>query len=189
MFKATGALMKPLVFCLNLFIFCYFLSLAFNTPSIAQQDNSLSSSCPNFIDCIFMRDPIRVQQFIDEGADINMQNPYGNTVLMFAADAGDIDTLVFLLDLDANPDIININSYTPLIAASKNEHLDIVALLIEAGADVTIKNFENRTAFYYIMQAIRNMGIYEDPDRLDKLLEIAVALREKERENQNEKNN
>ena len=129
-----------------------------------------------------MRDPIRVQQFIDEGASINMQNPYGNTFLMFAAGEGNIDTLVFLLNLEADPDILNIYGYTPLIAASKNGHLDIVDLLIEAGADVTIKNLENRTAFYYIMNAIRYMAIYEDPDKLDRLLEIAVTLREKERE-------
>ena len=117
--------------------FCVFCSLNFicNIFSIAQEESLPSSDCPNIVDCLFTRNATRVQQFIDEGVNINIQNPYDNTLLILVADYGYADMVTVLLNGKADPDIRNIDGSTALMAASRNSHLDIVNLLIEAGAD------------------------------------------------------
>ena len=88
------------------FIFCS-LNLMFNIFSIAQENSPTSSDCPNIVDCLFTRNATRVQQFIDEGVNINIQNPYDNTLLILVADYGYADMVTVLLNGNADPDIRN----------------------------------------------------------------------------------
>ncbi len=91
-----------------------------------------------------------VKILIDAGADINKQNKLGGTALSVAAFNEDKEILKLLIDNN-----INLNSklkkdgHTPLICASHENNTDIVKILVEAGADVNIKDNDNMTALNY----------------------------------------
>jgi serine/threonine-protein phosphatase 6 regulatory ankyrin repeat subunit B len=102
-----------------------------------------------------------VKRYLDEGADINAY--YNNaTGLMYASQNGHTEVVRLLLDRGANPNLgkleypstqlqpgqISTSSFssggledwaTPLYWASKNGHADIVKLLLEKGADASIR--------------------------------------------------
>ena len=71
-----------LIAYLRFFIVFCFLNLIFNTLSIAQVDNlSSNDNCPNIVDCLFMRNATKVQEFIDQGTiNINIQKPSGQYI-------------------------------------------------------------------------------------------------------------
>ena len=162
-----------------IFVF-HFLSII-SIPAIAQESSPLPD-CYNLADCLLKENSTRAREFIDKGVEVDIQNPHGNTLLMFFADHGYLDIVTTLVNAGADPDIQNDMGQTPLMAASGKGYSDIVNVLLEAGADVTIEDNSGNTAFYYAISTITNNDPYEDPEKLDRLLEIAVTLRKKERE-------
>ena len=77
-----------------------------------------------------------VRWYLTIGVDPNTQAEYdGNTLLMFASNAGHLEVVRLLLEYGANPNIQNEYQLTPLIDASEKGHLEIVRLLLENGAD------------------------------------------------------
>ncbi|MBN1799043.1 MAG: ankyrin repeat domain-containing protein [Spirochaetales bacterium] len=77
-----------------------------------------------------------VQQLIDAGADINSQEESeGFTACSMAVFLEDIGMLQFLLELGANPNIMNKQHKTPLFIAAESGQTEIVKILIQAGAD------------------------------------------------------
>ena len=100
---------------------------------------------------------------------------------MFVASLGYTDIATILLNAEARTDIQDLDGATSLMAANKSGHLNIVNLLLQEGADVTIENNDGHRAFHYALFSIRTTDI-ENLNKLDKLLEIALILREKERE-------
>ena len=169
-----------LIVYLRLLIVFGFLILMFNI-SIAQKDDS--SDCPNIIECVFARDAARVQQFIDEGVNINSKNPTGNTLLIFVADQGDASMAAILLNAQSNLDldIQNADGVTALMVASRRGKLDTVNLLLEAGADFTLEDGNGYTASYHAIRTLIDNFPHQHPDEIDSLLEIALNLRKKER--------
>lgn len=82
------------------------------------------------------------------------------TMLMWAARDGNIELAKNILDYDVNVNYQNSQGATALILATYNNHLDIVKLLIEAGADVKLKD-------NFGMRAINYSTIHKDnPDLL-----------------------
>ena len=174
--------MKPSICYLICFIIFCFSNLILSISSIAQDNNPSFDDCPNIVDCLFMRNAARSQMFIDEGINIDIQNPSGNTLLMSIANDGYADMVTVLLNAKAKTDIKNTDGRTALMVASRNGHLDIVRLLLEAGADATIEDADGHTAFYHAFYTIRHIHPFEDIDKIDRLLKIAVLLRQKEKE-------
>lgn len=91
-----------------------------------------------------------VTALIDAGADVDMVDHNGHSALYYASEGGHTAVVAVLLDHGANP---NAGLYgrlyegsTPLMVASKKDHIDVVKLLVERGADVRMKDNTGRTA-------------------------------------------
>ena len=78
-----------------------------------------------------------VQLLLESGADPNHASPNGETPLMVAARIGVIDSVVSLLDHGADPLAReNWMGQTALMWAAAELHVDVIAPLVEAGAEV-----------------------------------------------------
>ena len=79
--------------------------------------------------------------------------------LLVAAAEGDVGTLVSMLfEVSMNPDTPLVGGITPLMIAASCGHIDIVAALIQAGADVNKTNDEGKTALD-ILLGIKEEGM------------------------------
>ncbi len=121
-------------------------------------------------------DYAEVKRLIEEGADINVHDEYGWTVLIYASVHGHTDIARLLIDEGADVNVQAISGrnvpngyytlfggyqhvsieegallarHTALIAASSRGHPEIVKLLIEAGADINVQDEEGFTALYW----------------------------------------
>ena len=81
-----------------------------------------------------------VKELLAAGADVNMQNRYGETALMTAVASKDLDTVKELITAGADVNMQNRYGETALYRASSNgsKHSGIVEELIAAGANVSL---------------------------------------------------
>lgn len=86
-------------------------------------------------------DAAAITQLLDQGVDVNTRFRYGATALSYASDRGHLAIVKMLLARGANPNVKDtFYGATPLSWASspaqgrKPEHVEIVRLLLEAGA-------------------------------------------------------
>jgi hypothetical protein len=89
-------------------------------------------------------------QMIDKGADVNQP---GWTPLHYAATAGNVQLIKILLDKFAYIDAESPNKTTPLMMAAHYGTPGAVKLLLEEGADVSLKNDLGLTAIDFAQQA------------------------------------
>ena len=87
----------------------------------------------------------KVKKLIEGGADVNALSEADQTALHFACrDRDRIENVVefvnFLIDKGANVNAGTISESTPLIMAAREGSLDLVKILVEAGADVNLEN-------------------------------------------------
>ena len=81
-----------------------------------------------------------------DGADINAKtDSFLETPLHFAAENGQKEVAVILIDKGADVNAMAKWDRTPLHGAAKTGRPVIVKLLIEAGANLNPKDFENKT--------------------------------------------
>jgi len=89
-----------------------------------------------------------VQFLINHGADVNHQahsqgeTPLNNAILY----GGYKDIVDLLLRCKVDVNVANIYGLTPLINATRKGYEEIVKMLVENGADLTLKDNEGRTA-------------------------------------------
>ncbi len=82
-----------------------------------------------------------VRELVKRGADIREQDKNGSTILHNAAGRKNSELLEYLLQTDAK-DVINVlwlGIWTPLSSAAEAHNLENVKLLVEAGADLSLK--------------------------------------------------
>src|SRR5260221_619896 len=84
-----------------------------------------------------------VRTLLDAGADVNATCHNGSAV-QFAAAKGDAVMLRLLLGRGARTDAVS--GQAPLLMAAANEHTETVRALVEAGADVNIRDENGVTA-------------------------------------------
>jgi len=93
--------------------------------------------------------PESVKAAINQGADVNGQDPlYGRTPLMWAA-WGNLNPEVISVLLKAGADVNmkDANGCTPLLwAAWGNSNPEVITVLLKAGADAKTKNNMGKTA-------------------------------------------
>ena len=87
-----------------------------------------------------------VKNYIYSGYDLNIQNEYGNTQLMYSIIHDKTTIVKLLLNAGADLNKQNNNGYTALIYAVDGNKLKIVKLLVNAGADTNIQNRTCNTA-------------------------------------------
>jgi len=78
-----------------------------------------------------------VSNLVEKGADVNARSTstVGSAVLCFAASAGDLKVIQFLLDHSADIEIQSKNGTTPLYAAVTEKKLDVARFFLAKGAD------------------------------------------------------
>lgn len=101
----------------------------------------------------------RLEKLLQQGADINIANAYGQTALHFAIEAINVDLVIWLLEQGANPNQADLYQQTPLekallpdaeLATSAGK---ILAALLAKGADI---NKVNRHSETLLLMAVRN---------------------------------
>ncbi|UCF81439.1 MAG: ankyrin repeat domain-containing protein, partial [Acidobacteriota bacterium] len=85
-------------------------------------------------------DTAKVEQLIEQGADVNAEDKYGITALMFAAKNGQTEIVKALVDAGADVEAKDKYGVTALMAAASGSHTETVKVLIDAGADANIKS-------------------------------------------------
>ena len=86
----------------------------------------------------------QVDELIAKGADVNVKDENGFTVLMWAAHEG--KAVASLIKAGANLDEKDNNGWTALMMAVENGHIEAVKELIEAGANTYVRNKFSHTA-------------------------------------------
>jgi Ankyrin repeats (3 copies) len=76
---------------------------------------------------------------LEHGADVGVQDGFGDSVSHWAACHGDVEVLRLLLQYNANTNARGDGTWTPLHSASSNGHIKATQLLLEYGADVNAR--------------------------------------------------
>ena len=77
----------------------------------------------------------RVAAYVDAGVPVNLTDQSGNTLLMLAAYHGHASTVTMLAGRGADVDRLNDRGQSPLAGAVFKAEHEVVAALLEAGAD------------------------------------------------------
>eukprot|EP00005_Dracoamoeba_jomungandri_P003299 CAMPEP_0174254650 /NCGR_PEP_ID=MMETSP0439-20130205/3967_1 /TAXON_ID=0 /ORGANISM="Stereomyxa ramosa, Strain Chinc5" /LENGTH=949 /DNA_ID=CAMNT_0015336365 /DNA_START=523 /DNA_END=3372 /DNA_ORIENTATION=+ len=76
-----------------------------------------------------------------QGADLDLQNVWGDTSLITATDRGGFETIQFLVKHGANVNVVNNFGESALIRACRSGNLEIVKYLAENGADLFVSGY------------------------------------------------
>lgn len=109
-------------------------------------------------------DPMAVKALLKAGADPNSRDAQDTTALMFAAEYGQPETLKALIAAGSELNATDSNGWTAMMHANEVEN---VRVLLDAGADTTIKNEDGETALA--------MAIKYDQSEVVKLLKSRGA--------------
>ena len=118
------------------------------TERISAYDTHPESDDPFniFADIIYKNDNEAFNAMIEAGADVNMQNKYGETLLHISIRRDRRDMVVTLLDNAADINRADAPGWTPLMECVMDDMPELCALLIERGADKSIANQRGATA-------------------------------------------
>jgi ankyrin repeat protein len=123
---------------------------------IAHPEIKLELKAPNgntaLMMAAFKHNKPAVVAMLAKGAMVNRP---GYTALHFSAASGDDDITKILLDHYAYIDAEAPAKYTPLMIAAREGHESTVQLLLDEGADATLKNTESLTAAQIATRADR----------------------------------
>jgi ankyrin repeat protein len=115
------------------------------------------------VDIVWRSDnPKKVEKLLQNGANVNVKDNYGNTPLYLASFYGYTATVKILLANGADMEAKDSQGRTALDWASYNGHTEIVTILLANGADTKAKDSHGRT--------VLDWAIYNDNNEIVKLL-------------------
>lgn len=118
----------------------------------------------------FSNDVEVLQLMLDAGANVGARDNMGRTVLFAAIFANKLDNVRFFIQNGAsvNARLLN-NGLTPLLAACEMASLEIVKLLLDAGAGINTKDTYGYSPIMVAVQANRE-------DVADELLQRGIKI-------------
>ncbi|MGX3011388.1 ankyrin repeat domain-containing protein [Helicobacter sp. 23-1044] len=135
--------------------------------AIAQIQIAWANYDRDLISAAVVGDLNEVKSLISKGADVNMKDEFGGTVLMKASMYGHFEIVKFLVSKGANVNAKDgILGFTALMSASIEGHFEVVKFLVKNGANVNAKDMFSETALSYtenseIKQFLINNGARE----------------------------
>lgn len=89
------------------------------------------------------------QVLLSAGADVDIQNSYGNTPLHIACLNGNVSICMELVAYGANLEAINYRGQTALhIAAASTHGVDCLTFLLDQNVDINKQSMDGRTALH-----------------------------------------
>ena len=90
---------------------------------------------------------------LGEGAELDRRDLMGRTALLYASTGPFPETVKILLDKGALPNLVDSDEhFTPLMHAAAEGHLNVVKVLIEYGADLTLQDVDGDDAESFAQQ-------------------------------------
>ena len=99
-----------------------------------------------FADIVYKGDVEAFEALINAGADVNMQNKYGETLLHIAIRRDRRAMVEKLLENNVDLNLADNPGWTPLMECVMDDMPELCALLIAKGADTSIANARGATA-------------------------------------------
>ena len=94
----------------------------------------------DFLTALWKPDLFKVREYLDRGADPNMQTTYGTKPLLIAAKKDNPDLVMLLIQYGADIEGKDRNGMTPLMAAIAAGQTENVYTLLEAGAEINARD-------------------------------------------------
>lgn len=104
------------------------------------------------IEAIISQSIPEVQQFIDQGADLNKKDALGNSPLSEAIRSGNLKLVELLLRHGAGVNIRDFTGQTPLFLAVKLDNFDMTTLLLDYDGEVNICDYWNQAPLLFTTQ-------------------------------------
>lgn len=119
-----------------------------------------------------------VQLLLQNNADIYCTDADGGNVLHYAAlgDTEDVGIYELLLQLGADCNAEQAGGWTPILMALERRSLNVVKLLLEYGADITARNYQNITSLHCAAANYRHVDV------LEFVLELGFDVQERDSE-------
>lgn len=95
------------------------------------------------------RETVIVQRLIDADVELDIQNDFGNTALIWSIMPSYVEIARILIAAKADLNIQNKSGYTALIWSIMNNNAEITQMLIAAGANFNIQDNDGNTALRY----------------------------------------
>ena len=109
-----------------------------------------------FADIVYQNDLEAFKALIEAGADVNMQNRYGETLLHITIRRDRREMVKILVDNGADINRRDAPGWTPLMECVMDDMPELCGYLIEKGADMTIANQRGATAAMLVQKFGRN---------------------------------
>jgi ankyrin repeat protein len=95
-----------------------------------------------------------VQKLLEAGAVVDRRDLMGRTALLYAATGPFAETVSILLGEGADPNVVDSNEhFSPLMHASAEGNLEVVKVLVQAGARMDLKDVDGDDAASFARQA------------------------------------
>ena len=99
-----------------------------------------------FADIVYKDDNEAFTALLEAGADVNMQNKYGETLLHISIRRDRREMVTVLLDNSADMNRPDAPGWTPLMECVMDDMPELCQLLVNSGADKSIANARGATA-------------------------------------------
>lgn len=93
-----------------------------------------------FLNCTYF-----LEMFLKDTSHVHLKNICGETAMTYAIHRSHLHTVIRLLQVGMNPNEQSIRGWTPLMVATHMGSLPIINVLLDAGADPTIRAKDGKT--------------------------------------------
>ena len=166
-------------------------SLQSHRADVNARDKDLSSALHHVCDIFTSTDPtlnrcnLIVRELLAAGAEINAQDSEGKTPLAIAVfeenqsrlNPGEFPVIQTLLEFGCDVNLGDERGSTPLMQASRFCSPIVVRILLDAGADPTLVDYESRTAMQHAQERTNDGDEIADTERTEIIASLALASR------------